>query len=629
MKKNALRRKILALLLLLAMLAGNLLIPAARGVQASDGQSVTAGGDIDGTEEETAPDETEEETEAPKPVDQGDVTIRQQMVYYWHKGLPPADGREYPVLLCWDDKYFMTVDEELLNYMSIRAGKNYYSVNDGFDATGYTNGWRTEANGYPDGQYHVQVGYPTGSNFLRDLDFDYDVLKSTGSAVSFSLPSLPVMKNIGKLDPDPLSGWKKENLADRVMIGIRPTSEMIDAAGTTFFAADETNWLTGFRYIDYEVSTTDYWLFTADTSQKRVFEWYLFPINSVTYNRLTDLMTGSHPDLHSGATSVDDFLNKNVNETVWYVCDQEGKTVFLEKGFRHQHGRISGNFDDAGRLRTLVNSFAGIELGHSGEVFASYGNRTSKSFTEPRAVSKGISAWASVDYPTRAKYGFDVYYAEPNLMYFLKSDITVENGQTQNLDGPLVIEEGMKITVKNGGVLSFTDWIVHQGEIFIEPGGTMILQQNTTANGYTRNCAVVSNNKKATKAGRVACDGNVIVMPNCTLAAGGIYGIQLGEGSQIVNYGQIVAEIWDVYTDYTVEGRADIAAVYLGFSMSDTGFALVPEGYQRVTAVSSLTSYQTALITRPDNWLYGETQQIIRPGTMNNIMPNRRGRVTR
>ena len=552
------------------------------------------------------------------------TAVRQQMVYYWHKGLPPQDGREYPVLLCWDDKYFMTFDSTTLKYISYQGADGYYGVSHGYYQVGLSNTeWGIKSgNGFPSGRYHVEVGYPvsqSSSNLLSGLDFDYSVLKSSGSAVSFSLPNLPVMKHLAKEKPDTLSGETEDILADRVLIGIRPTQEMVSSS-STIFAADETNWLAGYRYMNYKVSTSSIMGVSYDSSQKRIFYWYLYPINSLTYNRLSQLMSGSQKDIKS-SSSVNDFVTKNENSLKWYVSKEGEQFVFTTPGFRTQEGRISYNFDNANELKWMADDTANLELGHCGNIFASYGNREVYKYSEP-------GGYFYVDWQTKEKFCFDVYYAEPNLMYFLKTDITVPDGQTQNLDGPLVIEEGTKIIVEDGGVLSFTDWIVNRGEILIEPGGTMILQQNTTANGYTRNCALISNNNKKTAAGRVACDGNIIIMPNCTLAAGGIYGFQLGAGAQVANYGQIVSEIWDIYSDYTIEGRGEQSILYIGYSMNDTGFGLISEGFHRIWDLNCLSHYQTSLIRAPFTWMYGDYDIYNRSGTVSERVRIRQGRVT-
>ena len=608
--------RILSMVLLLATLAGSLMLPAVRSVRADSGIPAASS------------DDQAAQNDASDPDDSGSVDIRQQVVYYWHKGLPPQDGREYPVLLAWDDKYYMRVDGRMLSHLVDRCSKQYCSVNFGYSTPGFSNSewFKNGAGSSPNGQYRIEVGYPTfEKNYLSDLDFDYNTLKSTGAAVSFSLPSVPFMKRLPKETPDPLSGIKEEDLADRVFIGVRPTAEMIADSGSNYFVADEVNWLTGFRYMDYRVFTSSFLGISYDSKQKMVFFWFLFPVNSLTYNRLSSLMPGgSFQNLKSGS-SLTDFMEKNIDVMSWYVSSRSDSRVFSTVGFKTQVGRISNSFSEANRLKMLAEANPNLMLAHLGDIFSSIGNRMVVKYDK-------MSMHYAIDTPTIEKFDFDVYYAEPNLMYFLKNDIVVENGQTQNLDGPLVIEEGTKIIVKNGGVLSFTDWVVNHGEILVEPGGTMILQQNTTANGYTRNCAVISNNKDKTRAGRVACDGNIIIMPNCTLSGGGIYGIQLGEGAQVANYGQMVSEMWDIYTDYTIENRGGNESIlYLGYSMNDTGFGLVPEGFHRIQDMNCLSNYQNALIKIPLNdWLYGDGSPLQYTNSKASVsrFENRKGRVT-
>lgn len=42
------------------------------------------------------------------------VNKNAETIYYWHEGLPPADavdGTKYPVLITWDDKYYLSADD--------------------------------------------------------------------------------------------------------------------------------------------------------------------------------------------------------------------------------------------------------------------------------------------------------------------------------------------------------------------------------------------------------------------------------------------------------------------------------------------------------------------------------------
>ncbi len=628
MRKKILPNKCLSWIMLLTLMAGTLLLPQTRAVYAADAnasEEETAGESAESGEVPTdvQPGETaSDDSGTDSGIDDGSVTVRQQTVWYWHKGLPPQDGKEYRVLMCWDDRYYMTIDSSFLHWMSLAATSSYYAINSSYSATGLTNSsWADAGNGCPDGRYQVEVGYRAVEGKLSELDFDYNVLKTTGSAVSFKLPELPVMKRLSKVPAQGL--WEETNqdrMADRVLIGITPSQEDIDDSGNIIFKSDETNWLAGFRFMDYRVEEDSFLGVSYDSTQKRIFRWYLYPVNSLIYNRYSEFMEGSFRNMTRGS-SVTDFINKNLDVIAWHVSEQDGEYVFTEDGFRTSQGRVSHSFSNATALQQLIDHAANIELGHSGGTFASYGNRHLYRHSS-------ADVWHSVDYDTRGKFGFDVYYAEPNLMYFLKSDIVVENGQTQNLDGPLVIEEGVKITVKNGGVLSLTDWIVNSGEIMIESGGTMLLQQNAIGSVFTRNCAMISNNKDSTAGGRVSCDGNIIVMPNCSLAAAGLYGLQLGEGAQVANYGQIVAENWDVYTEYAVEGRDSNSCVYLGYTMSDTGFELVPEGFHRIRDLNCLSTYHGGSFRGPGNWLYGKsTYSVVKTGMQSIVLPNRKGHV--
>ena len=608
MKKNTLHR-ILSLFLVLIMLAGSGIIPVSKNVKASDG-----------TTEAAVPSTEDDSSEA------SSNGITQQLVYYWHKGLPPMDGNEYPVLLVWDDKYFLEVDTEFMKYLyRAEYGKNnaYWVTDPGGPRT---NGGNESNEGWVKGNYSINVGYPSasGHGLLSNLDFDYNVLKSTGTAVTFSLPSVPVMKRVAKETPNKQYGETEEDMADRVMIGLKLSEEIIRTSGyTSIYRSDETNWLAGFRYMDYKVSTDSFLGITYDAVQNRVFRWFLHPINTYT---IKDMPSKYSPLKDwTSATPLSTFISKNLDRLAFYVVRSGSKYTFVNRGFRYNVGRISESFDGWNWLRDLINLEANLELGHVGNVFTSFGSRV---LTRKKSATGGYRAG---DYKTSYKFDFDVYYAEPNLMYFLKSNIVVEDGQTQNLDGPLVIEEGTKIIVQDGGVLSFTDWVVNRGEILVEPGGTMIVQPNTTPAGHTRNCALVGDNMELTAGGRIAVDGNMIVMPGCTVAGAGSYGIQFGSGAQCVNYGSLVSEIWDVRMDYTLENRDEKSRVYIGWSVTDKGYSLT--AYPLDQNQSCLGHYRdyTTPARYVVGWVYGKYKSNVSFRSGSSSMgsgQNRGGRVT-
>ena len=324
MKKMKMR-KLISLLLLLAMLAGDFLMPAARSVLASDGAVATAAPPA-GTDE-SLPDAGGEPVVEPE--QDSSIAVRQQTVYYWHKGLPPQDGNEYRVLMCWDDKYYMHVDSKFLTFISRKGGSNYYPITSSYSGAGLSNSeWHGKAaNGCPEGKYHIEVGYPTNeAGLLSDLIYGSFKNMKNGSSPSDFLNKnesatvwyVTVMKRLAKEEPDPLSGWTQDMLADRVQIGVIPTQEDVAGSDSTIFAADEINWLVGFRTMDYTVKKGSIVGITYDKDQKRVFSWFLYPVNSKTYNRFSDLIYGSFKNMKNGS-SPSDFLNKNESATVWYV----------------------------------------------------------------------------------------------------------------------------------------------------------------------------------------------------------------------------------------------------------------------------------------------------------------------
>ncbi len=525
--------------------------------------------------ESQAPGSSVEPTTEDSSGESAEADISQQTVYYWHKGLPPADGKEYYVLMVWKDKYFFLPNGEFYKAMkdnnALYGTKNGTWVSSPYNEVPISSGGLKKSSGsFPTGSYGTEVSYwANGENRVSNLDFDYSVLKDTGTAVSFSIPSLPVMKIAPKETPG--RGETEDDLATRVLIGVRPTQQEIEeSTAPSMLQEGVTNWLTGFKYMDYQVEESSVFGIEFDDTQHRTFRFYLQTINDYTredipkYREILNWATK--------ATSTDDFLSKTLDRSAWYVAMVDGHYTFTVRGYTYieRDSRISESFSDWRALKNFRTMDPNLRLGYSTSAnssLATYGLRHVPTYGR-------IDSWYSCEYETRDKYYFDVYYAEPNLMYFLKSDITVENGQTQNLDGPLKIEEDVTITVKKGGVLSMTDWVVNDGQLLIESGGTVIVEK-AQGNEWVRNSVVVPSKKDpGTRCGRIACDGVLIVMPDCTAAGGGIYGVQFGEGSQCVLYGTLVSENMDVYTNSIIDLRSADSYFYGGWSIIDSGFFL-------------------------------------------------------
>lgn len=183
--------------------------------------------------------------------------------------------------------------------------------------------------------------------------------------------------------------------------------------------------------------------------------------------------------------------------------------------------------------------------------------------------------WSHAQANQDGRYLFRVFYGEPNIVSFIQTDTKVQDGQVVNLDGPIVIGQNATITVESGGVLVVSGWVMNGGYIMVKPGGMLIVQDQERLDGTHQygviNCFKEEKNKKY---GRISCDGIMIVNRDCKVFGAGAYGIQFGEGAQCTNYGQLVSENFEVYSDHTIENRGDTSAVFAGWGLNVGGFVM-------------------------------------------------------
>ena len=172
-----------------------------------------------------------------------------------------------------------------------------------------------------------------------------------------------------------------------------------------------------------------------------------------------------------------------------------------------------------------------------------------------------------------AKSKFRIFWGEPITLNCYKSNFTVQSGQVSNLDGPAILDEGTIYRVNDGGVLVVTDILINNGAIIVKKGGTLIIEENTDAYGHTRSGTLLSQ-VSGGDGGRIACEGTIIIMPGCKCFGGGKYGIQLGDGAYVVNYGTIGSENFTCYHDYTIENRSEDSYVFAGYGVMGSGFVL-------------------------------------------------------
>lgn len=173
------------------------------------------------------------------------------------------------------------------------------------------------------------------------------------------------------------------------------------------------------------------------------------------------------------------------------------------------------------------------------------------------------------------QYQFKVYCGVPQLINFVNDDFRVQSGQTVTLEGPLCINKGHKITVEDGGVLSLTGWIMNNGSIEVQPGGTIVVQHRETADGdYQEGLVGPLGLPAGSENGCIRCDGTMVVESNATVIGAGKYGLQFGESADVVNYGTLAAENFEVYRDHTIDNRGYASRVFCGWGLKGTGYGL-------------------------------------------------------
>ena len=499
--------------------------------------------------------------------------------YYWHEGLPPDKlgtngvGLGYPTLITWSDKYYWATDVPFYSSYSSQTGAcstPKYDSDDEMDKWGEVNGeyhlyvgarvyW---SNYWPHGNYRILCDYP--SQQLSGMrEFDFNVLKKYGTTISFELPEIPVLYAV-----------------DQKKAGVDNPVYFITGSGTgasrAYAGQDNTyaalhynspgycNIFSPFVYIRSYVQLADYYLGTCDYRQKTSIAFY-----PCVERMDKDFMTSA------GAAN-------KIKQYCWQFIKSDSKYGIRGEGYASVHiDRISeGNavygdyFKDHEALtKWSKRTEADMVLKANGEYLRAHGDRN------------GYTS------------SFKIYYAEWNPITYLNESFTVQNGQVTSLEGPIVIPQDTTITVQDGGVLSIKGWVINNGRIIIESGGTMLTQED----------AVVScTDKTPGKAnGQISCDGLMILSSGSKVCAGGIYGMSFGEGAQCVNYGVLISENFSVATDHTIENRTKNSAVFAGWGISDSGYNLQQITITGSTFETRTTIEKTRTVSIPTDGVYG------------------------
>ena len=495
-------------------------------------------------------------------------------LYHWKPGLPPAPKDfstvRYPLLITWKDQYFLCTDDsfaQTINYRftdegvkKLRKATAYYSTIDVFAGS---EGWSDRD----------EQKFSMGKNALLSTLSFYQSFKNKGHGVTFDfmLPEIPYVC---------YNGWNYYALG----VPQKEGSVAFDQE-YNWLVAQRTHWdgknISGLnvrhfspeQFLDYD------WSMPSDmpSADGRV------PSGDYT-SVAVDLL-----DVQNTASG-----NEEVNPDIfklwrfWSRSFQEGKA---EDVAFHSDGTIAIGHSKDGKklskddLRTLLR-------------------RSSMTFEYDGSKFIAISGEGYVNHDGNI---FQVYYGEPEIVSIHHDSFTVAKGQVVNLDGPIIIGTDCTVTVEDGGVLSCSGWVINAGEILIKPGGTLLVQERETKTGDWSYGAITNMGvNPGARCGRIACDGKMIVMRDCKVCGAGLYGLEFGEGAQVVNYGQIISENLCCKSDYTIENRGPDSAVYAGWGAVDGGYDLTKDRVYGSNFSGKGTVEVVSAVYLPANAVYGE-----------------------
>ena len=557
-------RRALTILLVVILLAGPLGSPASR-VRADDEFT------IDGT----AFTEPEYDT---------------AIMYFWHKGIPSVTKDKqgnyikYPVLITWKDQYYLCTDANFKNELNETHTKQekkndhfkFYGIgigyigSDNFSFDDYDRVWG-------DTDYYMRYLYDTAdSSLLAKLGMDVTTLRTLGEAVSMTAPNLPYLVPTDPSKDQYAIGLNEKQFGENHwLIGSTRTWEWVDTDILDFdnWQGGEVQW-----ELDYE-----YW-----DPEQFLNKDYTYSENRTMY----DVDTTKYYAYSEGA-----------DQHYWTVkADSGGKYHFWTTGENEiaSWERITGSYGKDNNRQRMRGWFHANDVGRMSLYYK--GSQIGVS-----AETVHYKDWKDRNCTVSNTDGYTVYYADPNIVSFYRQSFTVEKGQVINLDGPLVLDNSCTVTVKDGGVLACSGWVINNGQINVEPGGMIILQERDTATGdHQYGCISSVNVKAGTGSGRIACDGTIIVNRDCKLTCAGCYGLKLGSAAQVVNYGQIIAENLEVYTDHIIENRGDTSAVFAGWGVTDSGYALSRSKISGQSYNAKGNREDVAIVSAPKDAVYGE-----------------------
>ena len=514
------------------------------------------------------------------------------IMYFWHEGIPKVSQDKggnyirYPVIISWNDKYYLCTDSSFKNELN-ETSNLQEKKNDNWCFIGIGPDWnyfQDENYGFEkfdrvwgDTNYYMRYLYDISSNaLLSKVGIDLDDLFQLGEAVSMVVP-----------DGMPF------------MVCTKPEADQY-AIGLSQKAFGKDYWLVGRTKTWLEIRTG---IFNEDAAMWGDVQWGLayeywnadqFLNKNYTYTKTRHLYDEDATKSYT--------YSEGPDQHYWTVKrDSNGQYHFWTTGESDVSGmeRISGSISkESNRQRTRdwfhANDLFRGSLYYSGSTIGANGETIK------------YADWKDRQCTVNNTDGFKVYYADPNIVSFHRDSFDVADGQVVTLDGPRVIDMNCTVTVHNGGVLACNGWVINNGQILIEPGGMLILTERDTATGDHQFGAITSvDTLTDTANGRIACDGTIIINRDCKLTCAGTYGLQLGESAQVVNYGQIIAENMEVYSDYAIENRGDTSAVFAGWGLTTSGYAITRSQITDSSYRGKGTVQKAAAVSLPKNAIYG------------------------
>lgn len=548
-------------------------------------------------------------------------------IYQWKEGLPPYNwsktyGKKFPTLITWDDTYYFKVTTNVALNMRDNIHAYTSALKDGWSTDnsdcGVGNGsFNDNKNGYPHGNYYMDMMYY--GNLLSDLDeVDFSLLNADSNVVSLALPKgIPNLIPVFPVNGGGENGGAKNDSYSLIHANYNRYSIEVDLPDSWLWYDHDyvgnfdddggfrqgENYLIGVRKDDCTHKVIDNpWYIGDDYYQYNGFRWSLYALNDTTARNCTnnnwfDSVSFSYNDYLTGAKNHQYNSNGWPHYFSWYALErtENGKKYqgFWTLGayFHVKDFYIDSHVGGYKDCQKLTSSYPQIALAHKGDKFETCGDREGDMVY---SFYFHASEWLGA---LKKKYSFRCWYAEPLLASIIRQDFTVEEGQISNLDGPIIIDKAT-ITVKDGGTLVINNWVMNNGKIEVEEGGTLYLSDNACLNKTSDSYETY---------GSIRSNGLIIVGEGAKLIGGGWNGIELHDGSHVVNYGCVAAEQFVVASDYTIENREN------GFVLTGPGNAIAGAGsaafntpldYTNKTFAERTTCYSDPFLQLPDNCIY-------------------------